>query len=84
VLASGRPGDAGAGALPINADAAVMAATLTQGPEPGLRAGAGPRGLSGPGQGSATVNGVALGERDGAAIRDEAELTIAATRIRSW
>lgn len=80
VLASGRPGGVHGddGALPINADAAVMATTLSagqalvQGLAPGRVA------YLVPARGSVTVNGVKLNTRDGAAIRDEAELRIIA------
>ncbi|MFM8680490.1 MAG: pirin family protein [Alphaproteobacteria bacterium] len=78
VLASGRPGDAAAGALAINADAAVLAATLP--------AGGALRHALAPGRmaylvlarGAARVNGVALGARDGAAISGEDVLAIEA------
>jgi len=78
VLASGRPGDAAAGALAINADAAVLAATLP--------AGGALRHALAPGRmaylvlarGTVRVNGVALGARDGAAISGEETLTIKA------
>ncbi|MBM3479936.1 MAG: pirin family protein [Alphaproteobacteria bacterium] len=78
VLASGRPGDAAAGALAINADAAVLAATLP--------AGGALRHALAPGcmaylvlaRGAARVNGVALGARDGAAISGEEALAIEA------
>jgi len=78
VLASGRPGDAAAGALTINADAAVLAATLP--------AGGALRHALAPGRmaylvlarGTVRVNGVALGARDGAAISGEETLTIKA------
>ena len=79
VLASGRPGDAGSDALPINADAAVMAATLAKGQALAYRLAHGRAAYLVPAKGSATVNGLALNTRDGAAIRDEAELTIAAS-----
>ena len=47
VLASGRVQDAESGALPLNADAAVLAGTLRAGETASLRACAGPRRLSG-------------------------------------
>jgi hypothetical protein len=79
VLASGRPGDAGTGALPLNVDGAVMAAslakgqTLTQALAPGRAA------YLVPAKGAVTVNGVALAARDGAGIVDETEIAITAT-----
>ncbi|MBY0339407.1 MAG: pirin family protein [Acetobacteraceae bacterium] len=78
VLAGGRPGDADAGALPINADAAVMAATLAKGQELRHSLAPGRAAYLVPARGSVTVNGQALNTRDGAAIRDEAEIVIAA------
>lgn len=79
VLASGRAMDAGSAALPINADAAVLAATL----EPGqsLRHALAPGRIAYlvPASGSAAANGVAVGARDGVAIRDEATVEIVAT-----
>ena len=79
VLASGREADAANGALPLYADAALRAGTLAKGEtvrvplEPG-------RGIYlVPASGSVTVNGVAVGTRDGAAVRDEPELAITAT-----
>jgi redox-sensitive bicupin YhaK (pirin superfamily) len=79
VLAGGRPGDAERGALPINADAAVMAATLTKGQSLTYELAPGRAAYLVPAKGSATVNGVALSERDGAAIRDEKTVTIEAS-----
>jgi redox-sensitive bicupin YhaK (pirin superfamily) len=79
VLASGRPQDAGTGALPINADAAVMAATLRPGQTLRQPLGPGRAAYLVPARGAVTVNGLALGARDGAAIRDEAEIAITAS-----
>jgi redox-sensitive bicupin YhaK (pirin superfamily) len=79
VLASGRPADTGNGALPLYVDGAVMAATLKAGQtlvqklEPGRAA------YLVPAKGAVTVNGVALAERDGAAIAEEREIAITAT-----
>jgi redox-sensitive bicupin YhaK (pirin superfamily) len=78
VLAGGRPGDAEAGALPINADAAVMAATLAPGQVLRQALAPGRAAYLVPAKGGASVNGQALGERDGAAILDEREILIAA------
>lgn len=77
-LASGFAEDQAAGALPIRQDARVMAATLSAGQT--LTQMFPPRrhlylALA---KGEASVNGVVLRPRDGAAIRDEAEITIAA------
>ncbi|MGK7862828.1 pirin family protein [Falsiroseomonas sp. E2-1-a4] len=78
VLASGRPGDAGSGALPLNVNGAVLAAslakgqTLTQALEPGRAA------YLVVAKGAATVNGAALALRDGAGIVDEAAIHITA------
>ena len=76
VLASGREGDAGA--LPINADAAVMAATLSPGQVLVQALAPGRVAYLVTARGSVTVNGARLDLRDGAAIRDEAELRIVA------
>ncbi len=78
VLAGGRPGDAEKGALPLYADAAVMAATLKAGQTLRQPIAAGRAAYLVPATGAVTVNGVAVNTRDGAAIRDEAELTITA------
>ncbi|MBC7431878.1 MAG: pirin family protein [Rubritepida sp.] len=76
VLASGRAGDSGA--LPINADAAVMAVTLSPGQTLVQSLAPGRVAYLVPARGSVTVNGVRLNPRDGAAIRDETELRIEA------
>jgi redox-sensitive bicupin YhaK (pirin superfamily) len=78
VLAGGRDGDAEAGALPINADAAVMAATLAKGQELRQLLPPGRAAYLVPAKGSVTVNGQALTERDGAAIHGEEEIVIVA------
>jgi redox-sensitive bicupin YhaK (pirin superfamily) len=76
LIASGAPG---ADALPMHADAQVFAgrlaagATVTQALAPGRVA------YLVPAKGAVTVNGVALGTRDGAAITGETALTITAT-----
>jgi quercetin 2,3-dioxygenase len=75
-LASGFEDDQQAGALPIRQDARILAATLAKGQsvkhtlEPGRFA------YLALAKGNATVNGVELGPRDGAAIRDESEIRI--------
>jgi redox-sensitive bicupin YhaK (pirin superfamily) len=78
ILASGRAADAGGDALPINADAAVLAAALAPGRV--LRHVLAPDRIAYlvPAVGEVTVNGVTLGTRDGLAIRDEAALEIVA------
>jgi redox-sensitive bicupin YhaK (pirin superfamily) len=78
VLASGRAQDEGTGALPLHADAAVVAGTLGAGETAKVRLGTGRRAYLVPATGSVTVNGTAAGARDGVAISDESELTIVA------
>jgi quercetin 2,3-dioxygenase len=78
VLASGRAHDAGNGALPINADAAVLAATLKAGQTLRQPLAPGRAAYLVPATGTIEVNGVPVGTRDGVAIRDEAEIAIIA------
>ena len=78
VLASGRPQDAGKGALPLNVDGAVMAATVKAGQSLALDLAEGRAAYLVPAKGAVRVNGLALGERDGAAIRAETRVEIAA------
>lgn len=78
VLASGRPEDGGSGALPLHADAAVLAGTLRAGETARVRLAPGRAAYLVPATGSVTVNGTPVGTRDGAAITGENELTIAA------
>ena len=78
VLASGRPADASNGALPLNADAAVLAATLKTGQTVRLPLGPGRAAYLVPATGAVEVNGVPVGPRDGAAISDEAEIVVTA------
>lgn len=75
VLASGDPTD---DALTINADARVLGATLKAGESLTYSLAEGRRAYLVPAVGAVEVNGVALNARDGAAIRDEAEITITA------
>ena len=75
VLASGDPTD---GALTINADARVLGATLSAGESLTYSLGDGRRADQVPAVGAVEVNGTALNARDGAAIKDEAEVTITA------
>ncbi len=78
VLAGGRPGDEAKGALPLYADAAVMAATLKAGQTLRQPLAAGRAAYLVPATGAVTVNGVALATRDGAAIAEETMLEITA------
>jgi quercetin 2,3-dioxygenase len=79
VLASGRPQDAGGEALPLNADAALLAGTLEAGKTVQVPVAKG-RGLYlVPATGTITVNGVTVGTRDGVSVTDEAMVTITAT-----
>ncbi len=75
VLASGDPAD---GALPINADAKVLGATLNAGESLTYSLGAGRRAYLVPAVGEVEVNGVPLNARDGAAIKDVTEITVTA------
>lgn len=77
-LASGFPEDQEAGALPIRQDARLLAATLKSGQSVAYKLAQGRHGYLALAKGKASVNGVELGPRDGAAIRDEAELRISA------
>jgi redox-sensitive bicupin YhaK (pirin superfamily) len=77
-LADGRPAADGS-ALPLNADAAVFAGTVKAGQTVKQTLGTGRVGYLVPSTGAVTVNGVAVGTRDGATISDEAELLITAT-----
>jgi redox-sensitive bicupin YhaK (pirin superfamily) len=79
VLASGRPADAGNGALPLNVDGAVMAATLKAGQTLVQPLREGRAAYLVPARGAVTVNGQKLAERDGAGIVDEQEIAITAT-----
>jgi redox-sensitive bicupin YhaK (pirin superfamily) len=78
VLAGGRAQDAANGALPINADAAVLAATLKAGQTLRQPLAAGRAAYLVPATGAIEVNGVPVAMRDGVAIRDEAEIAITA------
>ncbi len=78
VFASGRPADTGSGALPLNADAAVLAGTLDAGETARLTLAPGRKLYLVPVTGSVTVNGVTANARDGVAIGEEPEVTIVA------
>lgn len=75
-LASGHaadleaPAEGGAGALPINADARVLGATIGAGDTVRYQLGAGRKAYLVAAKGSVEVEGVTLAERDGAAIAD--------------
>jgi redox-sensitive bicupin YhaK (pirin superfamily) len=79
VLASGRAQDADEGALPLNADAAVLAGTLRAGETATLKLAPGRSVYLVPASGSVTVNGTPVATRDGAAITGETDLSIKAT-----
>jgi quercetin 2,3-dioxygenase len=79
VLASGRPQDAGSGALPLNVDGAVLAATLKAGQTLRQELPPGRAAYLVPAKGAVTVNGRPLGARDGAGILDEAVMEITAS-----
>jgi quercetin 2,3-dioxygenase len=76
-LADGRPGADGT-ALPLYADAAVLAGTIAKGQTLHQKLGAGRVAYLVP-SGAVTVNGVAAGPRDGVTITGETELVIEAT-----
>jgi redox-sensitive bicupin YhaK (pirin superfamily) len=78
VLASGRAQDGQSGALSLNADAAVLAGTLTPGQTVAYQLAAGRALYLVPVRGAIRVNGVAVNPRDGVAIMDEPGLTIEA------
>ncbi len=77
-LADGRPGADG-NALPLHADAAVLAATLAKGQSVTHRLSPGRVAYLVPSTGSITVNGIAAGTRDGVTVTDEEEVTVTAT-----
>ena len=76
VLASGLEGDGDV--LPIRADARVLGATIKAGETAEYRLGAGHHAYLVPASGAIDVNGVRIEARDGAAIADEAVLTVTA------
>jgi redox-sensitive bicupin YhaK (pirin superfamily) len=78
VFASGRPGDRDSGALPLNADAAVLAGTLGANETVRLSLANGRKLYLVPVTGTITVNGVTANARDGVAIGNEPEITIVA------
>lgn len=76
ILAGGRHGDAEAGALPLHADAAVLAARLAPGERAGYRLADGRAAYLVAATGSLAVNGRQAAARDGIAIRNEREIVI--------
>lgn len=77
-LASGRPADAGA--MAIHADAAILGATLGAGEAVVHGLAAGRNAYVVPTLGAVTINGVEVPARAGAAIADEAEISIKASQ----
>lgn len=77
-LASGFESDQQNGALPIRQDARVLAATLNPGHSVDYALAPERFAYLAVAKGAASVNGVTLNTRDGAAIRDDAHLTITA------
>lgn len=78
-LASGFANDQEAGALPIRQDARVLAATLGPGQSVSHILDPGRHAYLALAKGHAVVNGVELGPRDGAAIKDETDIRITAS-----
>lgn len=78
-LASGFGEDIESGALPIRQDARVLAATLQKGQSVAYAPAPGRHVYLAVAKGQATVNGVTLAARDGAAIKDEAEIRVEAS-----
>ena len=77
VLASGRAAHDGLGALPLHADAAVLAGRLAAGETIRCRLPEAGGAYIVAASGAITVNGETLGARDGAAISGESEITLA-------
>ncbi|HZZ90874.1 MAG TPA: pirin family protein [Caulobacteraceae bacterium] len=75
-LASGSADDDGA--LPIRADARVLGATLNAGESARYALGAGRKAYLTSAKGTVELNGVRIGPRDGAAVQDEAVLSVRA------
>jgi len=78
VLASGRPQDAAAGALPLNANAAILAGTIKAGETVHHHVALGRAAYLVPASGRLTVNGQAINTRDGLAITADSQLDIQA------
>jgi len=80
VLASGRAADADAGALPLHADAAVLAAKLAAGEKAIYSLAKGRAAYLVAATGDILVNGTLAHERDGVALHEEPEVEIEAMR----
>jgi len=78
MLASGRAADEGSGAPMIHQDAALFGASLAEGQSVTHRFADGRRGYLVPSRGTVSVNGTEVGERAGAAMAGETEITITA------
>lgn len=78
VLASGRAADSGSGALPLYADAAVLAAKLATGESAHYTLPAGRAAYLVAATGNIKVNGVLAHARDGVALHEEPEIVIEA------
>src|SRR5271166_557282 len=78
VLASGRPADAGGEALPLNADAALLAGTLPKGETVRLSLAGGRGAYLVPATGAVRVNGTEVSTRGGAWITGEPDVEITA------
>lgn len=78
VLASGRDADAASDALHLYADAALVAGTLAKGETVRVPLAAARAAYLVPASGSVSINGVAVGARDGVAVTGEPELVITA------
>ena len=78
VLASGRSADADTGALPLHADAAVLAGTLKRGGTARYCLAKDRAAYLVPATGAVSVNGVRAATRDGVTILDESEIEITA------
>jgi len=78
ILASGRPGDAASGALPLHANAAVLAAKLAPGQHAHYRLATGRAAYLVAASGDIKINGRLAHERDGIALHEEPEIDIEA------
>ena len=78
VLVSGRPGDAGLGALPIHQDAAVLGAILPAGQSVAHPLGRGRAAYLVPATGSLEINGHRAEARAGVAVTDEERVLLRA------
>jgi len=78
ILASGRPADAGSGALALHANAAVLAAKLAAGEKASYNLQSGRAAYLVAATGDIKVNGTLAHARDGVAIQNEPEMTIEA------